>query len=484
MSDPRTLALIEDLRTRPSESNIVEFKENNADPKKIGTLISALANAACLANEPFGYVVWGIRDADRAIVGTKFRPGSTTYQNEPLEFWLAKRLRPDLHFSFKLVDHPSAKLVLLEVPAAATGAIEFDGCAYLRIDSATPRLSDHQDRLQALWGKLNPFAWEKGIAAQFLSASEVETLLDVNAYFQLTQQSQSSNFEVVLQKLASDGLVSPDVGGRWNITNLGAILFARDLSAFGTSVGRKGLRFTAYQGSGKASSVTHRRDFQRGYASGFLELIDYIDGLLPRNEHIDKAFRTERPLYPAIAIRESVANALIHQDFSIKGAGPQIELFPDRLEITNPGASLVAPDHFIDASPRSRNESLAALMRRMRLCEEQGSGIDKVVHAVELYQLPPPDFRVEPASTRVVLYAPREFSRMSEDERVRACFQHAVLRFISNDRMKNSTLRQRFGIESHNSAQVSQVIRRALERGLIRPADPAKPKAGYVPAWA
>jgi ATP-dependent DNA helicase RecG len=174
-------------------------------------------------------------------------------------------------------------------------------------------------------------------------------------------------------------LIVQDVGGRWNITNLGAILFAKRLDAFDQRIGRKGVRFVAYDGNSRADTVTHRQDGQRGYASGFEGLVGYIDGLLPRNEHIDKAFRTETPLFPSIAIRELVANALIHQDMTITGAGPLIELFKDRLEITNPGVPLINPDRFIDSAPRSRNEALAALMRRMRICEEQGPGIDKVV---------------------------------------------------------------------------------------------------------
>lgn len=73
---------------------------------------------------------------------------------------------------------------------------------------------------------------------------------------------------------------------------------------------------------------------------------------------------------------------------------------------------------------------------------------------------------------------------MTTDERVRACYQHAALKFLSGRRMRNSTLRERFGIDPRNAAQVSQVIRMALNKGLIRPADPEKPQAAYVPFWA
>lgn len=296
-----------------------------------------------------------------------------------------------------------------------------------------------------------------------------------------------ANPQAILERLNQDQIITPDVGGRWNITNLGAILFANRLDEFDSRIARKAVRFTAYNGMGRADVVTHRHDEPSGYAVGFAKLVEFIDRLLPRNEQIDQVFRIEQPLFPPIALRELIANALIHQDMTITGAGPSIELFSNRLEITNPGKPLISPNRFIDSPPRSRNEALAAFMRRMKLCEEQGTGIDKVVAAVELYQLPPPDFRVQEGgieATCAVLFAPRRFAAMTVEERVRACYQHAVLKFVNGELMKNSSLRARLGIDTRNAAQVSQVIRRARDRQLIKVADPKRPQSGYVPFWA
>ncbi len=69
--------------------------------------------------------------------------------------------------------------------------------------------------------------------------------------------------------------------------------------------------------------------------------------------------------FPRLAIRELVANALIHQDLTITGAGPMIEIFADRLEVTNPGLPLVEPLRFIDMAPRSRNEFIGSAMRQV-----------------------------------------------------------------------------------------------------------------------
>jgi ATP-dependent DNA helicase RecG len=484
LSDERTLALVEELRSAASETSCAEFKTNNSDADLIGRLVSALSNAARLAGRDFAYVVWGIRDDDHKIIGTAFDPSAEKRQKQPLEFWLAQRLNPSVAFVFKTVAHPEGRLVLLEIPAAMNSPVEFDGTGYVRIGSATPKLSDYPERLRMLWDQLRPHIWERGVALPFVSKSEVLEKLAHETYFDLTEQTPPTSIDGILERLQQDGLVAKDVGGRWNISNLGAILFARRLDAFGHRVARKAIRFVAYDGNGRADTVIHRLDGNLGYANGLADLVADIDRLLPRNEYIDKALRTATALYPPIAIRELIANALIHQDMTVTGAGPLIELFRDRLEITNPGVPLIDPNRFLDSAPRSRNEALAALMRRMRMCEEQGTGIDKVIAAVELFQLPPPDFRADGNSTRAVLYAPRRFAAMTTDERIRACYQHASLKFLSGERMKNGSLRERFGIEAKNAAQVSQVIRQALKLGLIRSADPERPQAAYLPFWA
>ncbi len=279
-------------------------------------------------------------------------------------------------------------------------------------------------------------------------------------------------------------MIIKDIGEKWNITNLGAILFAIDLNQFDISLARKAVRLVVYNGKNKAAQVKNRIDGQKGYANGFEELITYINNLLPINEHIGDAFRNTEPLFPRLAIRELIANALIHQDMTITGAGPQIEIFDDRIEITNPGKSLLQPERMIDLPPRSRNEMLASLMRRMGLCEEQGSGLDKVIVQTEIFQLPPPLFLNNDNSMQVILYGPRTFAQMTSDERIRACYQHTVLKFLSGERMKNNTLCERFGIEKHNAAQATQVIKNAKRMNFIKPADFAHQRAGYIPFWA
>ncbi|MFA5027466.1 MAG: ATP-binding protein, partial [Candidatus Methylomirabilota bacterium] len=268
------------------------------------------------------------------------------------------------------------------------------------------------------------------------------------------------------------------------ITNLGAILFARKLGDF-ESLDRKAIRVVLYKGSSRIETLKEQPG-ARGYAVGFAGLVAYINDQLPRNEEIKKALRRDVRMYPELAVRELVANALIHQDFSITGTGPMVEVFADRIEISNPGVPLIDTLRFIDEPPQSRNEVLAALMRRMNICEERGSGIDKVISQVELFQLPAPDFQVTSGHTKVVLYAPKKLSEMTQADRMRACYQHACLCWVSNKVMTNTSVRQRFGIDEKNYPMASRIISETVKTGLIKAADPSNKSrrmARYVPFW-
>ena len=480
----RSIALIDDLRSKTRETPCVEFKCNNTNPEMIGKLVSALSNAARIEDCTSAYIIWGVDDETHDVVGTNFNFQNMKQGNQEFELWLSSMLKPNLAVTFRFVDHPDGKVVICEVPPVTNAPVEFRGTAYVRIGSATPKLSDHTDRYQKLIHNLRPFVWEKGIAKAYVDADTVIKLLDYPKYFSLTGQPLPDGKAAILERLEADHLIDRNAGEGWNITNLGAMLFANDITQFDSPLARKAVRFVAYAGKNKAAIVTHRSDGKKGYASGFEGLVGYINDLLPANEHIGAALRERKPLFPEIAIRELVANALIHQDMTISGAGPQIELFEDRIEITNPGSSLLPPDRMIDLPPRSRNEMLGSLMRRMGFCEEQGSGLDKVIANIEVYQLPPLKIQSQESSTQAILYGPRSFAEMTPSERVRACYHHAILKWLSGEKMKNSTLCERFGIEKKNAAQVSQVLNAALEEKLIKHADPEHPRGGYYPIWA
>ena len=169
----------------------------------------------------------------------------------------------------------------------------------------------------------------------------------------------------------------------------------------------------------------------------------------------------------------------------MSGTSPVVEIFADRVESGNPGVPVNDMGRkLFGAPPRSRNEQMARLMRRMGMCEELGSGLVKVIEATEEHKLPAPDFRTVDGNMRVILFGPRSFGELERWQRIQICYQHTCLRFHETKKMTNTTLRERFGIEDQNAAQMSRVIRESLNEGFIVAADPDRPKSGYVPFWA
>ena len=115
------------------------------------------------------------------------------------------------------------------------------------------------------------------------------------------------------------------------------------------------------------------------------------------------------------------------------------------------------------------------------------SGIERVINAVEVFQLPAPDFRVSDHRTIALLFGHKAFEKMNGDERVRAAYQHCCLRYVTNQRMTNQSLRERFKLHESKSETVSRVIRDAVEAGQVKGDDPtskSKKYARYVPFWA
>ena len=475
--------LVRTLCRPGGEVEWVEYKLNNTAPQEIGQYISALANSAALNDRPFGYLIWGVEDRTGKIVGTRFNFNVAKKGNEPLENWLLRLLEPRTYFKFHSVDVDGKRVVVAEISRATNVPVRFEGVDYVRVGTVKKSLKEAPERERVLWRVFDQNPFESTSLRESLGTDEVLKLLDYPVYFHLLNHPLPQTPEKIAVSLSKDRLIRRNSAGSWDILNLGAILLARSLDDFPT-LERKAVRVIRYSGEGRVETIREQVG-KKGYAAGFEGLIDYISTLLPSNEVIGKALR-ETVMLPEIAIRELVANMLIHQDFAISGAGPIVEVFSDRIEISNPGESLIATDRLVDAPPRSRNEAMASLMRRFGICEERGSGIDKVISAIEFSQLPAPLFETPSGATRSVIFAHKDLRDMNKADRERAVYLHACLRYVMREKTTNATLRQRFGIASRNAAVASRLLNEALEAGVIVIEDPTagKRSRSYLPFWA
>jgi ATP-dependent DNA helicase RecG len=466
-----TVAQIDAWRASHSEHQNLEFKEAKMqfDNRKLYKYCVALAN------EGGGHLLLGVQDQPpRKVVGT-------AAFNDPVA--MAAKLFQAVGFRVDIeeVTHPDGRVVVFHIPSRPRGtAFQHEGAYLMRAGQELVPMSE--DRLRVIFAEGQP-DWLSEAATKGCDDAKVVELLDTQAYFDLLHLPYPSERAGVLQRFESEQFVRRHTGG-WTISHLGAILFAKQLDQFGR-LSRKAPRVIVYEGTGKLKTKSDRA-VMRGYVAGFRDLVELVYGLVPSNEVIEQALRREVKMFPEIAVRELVANALIHQDFNETGASVMIELYDNRMEISNPGLPSISPDRFIDEY-QSRNEQLADVMRRLGICEEKGSGVDKVIRAVEDYQLPAPDFRVGELRTTAVLFAHLDFDAMNRNDRIRAAYQHCCLQYILSEQMTNQSLRQRFKLPESKSATVSQIITATMKSGKIKRPDTAQKSPryrSYIPFWA
>ncbi|RYZ64105.1 MAG: transcriptional regulator, partial [Proteobacteria bacterium] len=250
-------------------------------------------------------------------------------------------------------------------------------------------------------------------------------------------------------------------------------------------ISNKSARVIVYKGREKTDSTSDTFG-QTGYAIAFPNILKFVMSKVLGKEIFIGGRRQRETLYPEIAVREFLANALIHQDFVASGSRPTVEIFSDRMVIHNLGKPFTEPERLIDAPPRSRNETLALFMTRAGHAEQRGSGYTRALNAIESANQAPPLFQIIDDSYVVTLFRTTDFAVMSKDDRIRACYQHAVLKYRRGDPMNNGSLRRRLGLKDTQASQVSNVIKDTVEAGMIKPLDPdqGNRNAKYVPFWA
>ena len=476
--------LVVELCNLPNETQWVEFKHNNYLPEMIGQDISALANSATLHEKSCAYMLWGVDDTSHEIVGTEFNMQTVKKGQQELENWLRSLLSKNADFEFHSVKVEDKNVGVLIIHRAVNQTVMFQKVDYIRVGSYTKKLSEYPALQAQLWDRLRTSKFEERIAKHDLDLVTALGMLEYSTYFDLVKMPQPTNAEGICYYLEEEHVLEKQDNGLYAITNLGAILFAKRLSDF-PRLSRKAVRVVQYKG-GNRLNMLKEYDGTKGYAVGFEGLLGFIDALLPTAEVINGALREKKTAYPSLAIREAVGNALIHQDFSIPGTGPVVEIFDGRIEITNPGTPMVDIKRIVDNPPKSRNEKLAELMRRLRICEELGTGWDKIVISCELQMLPAPRIDLYEENTKVTLYAEMPFSSLSAEDKLWACYLHACVKQVENEQLTNTTLRERFGLKPSSSGSVSRLIKEAVNMKLIKPLDPetAPRYMRYIPYWA
>jgi len=464
------------------EPNEVDWKVALSDDKK------RLAEHLCaFANHPGGGILaFGIK-SDASVQGLSID------EVEKISSRVASlgrdAVEPPLQLDHEGVKFQGIDILLVFVPESTVKPVHIRGHqmddTFIR-SAGTTRKASRQE-IGAMMLHSHTPRWENLNATLLMTDEELLSALNIDPVIAMLDQPIPGSTEERLKWMESSGFITRNPAGGGYITNLGAITAARNLKDY-SAFAEKSARVIVYDGFNKVKTRSDTTG-RFGYALTFQNLMGFVCKVLPKSEVIEQALREEAPLYPELALREIIANALIHQDFTISGSRPLIEVFNDRIEITNPGNLLPSKsiERIIGTQPESRNERLASLFRMLRICEQRGSGLVRAALQIEVFGLPPIKFEEQSNHFKVTLSAPKTFAQMSISERLNACYQHALLKYCSNSTMTNKSLRERLKMPEKQRSMVSRLIQEALDEGLVAPANPenaSKKYTEYIPAWA
>ena len=367
-----------------------------------------------------------------------------------------------------------------EKPVYLRGKTLYD--SYNRSAGQTVKMS--KEAVRFMISASHGISYESQIAMSKLWEEEVLALLDYKRFYELLDKNLPKSTNTIISTLGAYDFVLQGEN-TLSITNLGAILLANDLRKFPHLKG-KTVRILRYTGTNNLV-LDKEYTFVNGYAAGFEDMVDYIMKNLPQQEIIKGAFRQNKTEYPRRTIREFLANMLVHQDFSITGSQVMVEIFTDRVVMTNPGSPLNDVNRFIDMPPHSRNEDMAQSLLLLNICERRGSGVDRAIKALEEALLPPPKFTKSEHFTRVFIYGAQKLSAMSKQDKIRACYQHCCILYEDNKEMTNQSVRERFEIDKNNYPIASRIINDTLAADLIKIANPeniSRKFTSYIPYYA
>ncbi len=406
--------IIKNLISRTDEEEWFEFKENWYEPDGIGEYISALSNAAAENGEEFGYLIWGVRNSDHALINTSFN-FNRDVKNEPLQHYLAWKVKPDLNFRFKEEEINGNRVVVLMIPAARKIPTEFDKVRYIRIGSSKEDVRKFPDREAYLFSVLR-----NGIPTIENIESEYQDLTFDKLFMYYATKKVPINRKTFKKNL---GLLTEN--GKYN-------LMAQLLS----DNSHISIRFSIFNGTTKASKMYLVREF------GNECLLISLDKILEYGEVLNepqadernrKTTRDEVPLFHAGAFSEAVINAILHNHWVEENA-PMFTVFKDRIEILSRGK--LPPKQTIEGFYLGEsvpvNKKLSDLFLQLHISERSGRGVPKIV---EVYGKEAIEFH----DNTILVKIPLE--RLEQDEETKNAQNVKKINFIQkNERSLSEVL--------------------------------------------
>lgn len=250
--------LLERLLKEPKESAWLEFKENNADLSMIGRCISACANGAILAGKDRAFLVFGIHDKTKAVVGTSVRLSELRKGNENFHNWISRVVEPRLEIDLCDFEYKGKPVAIIAVHPTYDRPVRFESAEYIRIGENVKALKDFPEHERSLWLATSRHKFESSIALAHQKPELIlSELLEPDAFYRLSGEAKPDRQEEVIRRFVAAEFLRDELDGTFSVTNLGAVLLARDVSRF-PSISGKSVRVVRYLGADKREARPER----------------------------------------------------------------------------------------------------------------------------------------------------------------------------------------------------------------------------------
>jgi ATP-dependent DNA helicase RecG len=390
----------EELRNS-SEKETVEFKEakNNFDFNSLGKYFSALSNEANLQGVRCGWLVFGVHDKTREIVGTSYRKDSNNLQS--IKHELARNTTANLTFSniYELTVE-GKRVLMFEIPSAPQGLpIAFNGHFYGRNGESLVALNIHE--IDAIRSQRS-FDWSAQIA-EGATIDDLDSEAINKARFEFRKKNPDIADEIA--QWSDDTFLNKarlTINGK--ITNATIILLGKTESTQFLLPNIAQMTWILKDGDGLEVDYKH---FFPPFLISVDKLLSQIRNITFRYMPDNTLFPDEVMKYDNYVIREALHNCIAHQDYSLRERINIIET-PDSLLFSNGGAFIPKTIENViekDAPQRYyRNSFLCTAMVNLNMIDTIGSGIKRMFVNQRKRFFPMPDYTITENEVSVTIY--------------------------------------------------------------------------------
>jgi len=388
MENDELIKLVDELRALPKENEWVEFKTGNATTnEKVGQYISAISNAACIYNQPFGCLVFGVDDDTHELKGTTFKFKNKKEGNQELELWIRSLLHPSVKFQFYTCQHGKFYLEIFIIPAAVSEPTHFKKIPYIRFDSSLTDLRNFPNHIRAIYN--SQADWSANIIEN-ATINDLDETAIAEARKKFKEKKEGSAIFNEIDNWSNQTFLDKakiTIDGK--ITNAAIILL--------------GKQETAHFISPAVAQITWKLDTdETAYQHFEIPFFTSVNLVLSRIRNVKHKFfpnnqliATEVLKYDTEVILEALNNCIAHQDYA---AHSRIVLTEQtgKLIFTNAGSFFEgkADDYSLgNKTPKKyRNKWLADAMVNLNMIDSLGFGIHKMYKSQRQRFFPLPDF--------------------------------------------------------------------------------------------